>query len=191
MGSGSALPVYDSAVRRDAAAYARRYFDRTITRDTYLAYFGDSDDPLIQALVDAVIHEPPRYGLLGLRDRLWISRYWKPVERLIQELEKGSAGESPAERVYPRTSLKGLMIGGAFLLWAALYGARHLAELLTDMERGGALPFWEAFGRVLVVCTLGLITAAGLEEWIYKFQLYRTRKLSAGERDADQRSVAA
>jgi hypothetical protein len=174
------MPVYDAATRRDAAAFTRRYFAGTVTLDTCLQYFAGSEDPLIHALVDALIHEPRKGGLLGLRDWWWRSRYWKPVERLLAELDRGSAGEAPAERVYPRTTLWGLIVGGVFLLWAGVFAAQHLAKLLTDIERGGSLPFWVAFGRLLVVGTLALVAAAGLEGWIDRLRLYRTRKISNG-----------
>jgi hypothetical protein len=175
------MPVYDSAARRDTAAFARRYFAGTITLDTFLQYAAGSSDPLIRALADALVHEPPRGGFLGLRDRWWRSRYWKPVERLLDELDKGAAGQVPAERVYPRITLWSLALGAAFLLWAGLFAARHLDQLLTDLHRGVSLPFWDALWRSLVVGTLALVTAAGLEAWIYRLHLYRTRKLPSDD----------
>jgi hypothetical protein len=171
------MPAYDAAVRHEAAAFARRYFARTVTLDTCLEYFADSGDPLIQALLDALVHEPPRGGLLGLRDWWWRSRYRAPVGRILDELDKGAAGQVPKERVYPRTTLWGLVLGAAFLLWAGVSAARDLADLLTDIHRGGALPFWSALWRSMVVGTLALVTAAGLEGWIYRVHLYRTRKI--------------
>jgi len=179
--SGSAMPVYDAATRRDAAAFARRYFAKTITLDTFLAYCAGSGDPLILALADALVHEPARGGYLGLRDWWWRSRYWKPVEQLLAELDKGSAGQVPAERVYPRITLWGLVIGAAFLLGAGLFAARNLNQLLTDIYRGPSLSFWNALWRTVVVGTLAMVTAAGLEGWIYGLRLYRTRKLSSGD----------
>jgi hypothetical protein len=173
------MAVYDAVIRRDVAAYARRYFARTITLDTFLAYSAGSDDPLILALRDALVHEPPRGGLLGLRDRWWQSQYWAPVQRLLEELDKGSDGQVPAERVYPRITLWGLVFGAAFLLWAALFAARHLDHLLTDLHRGVSLTFWDALWRSVVVGSLGLATAAGLDGWIYRLHLYRTRKLAS------------
>jgi hypothetical protein len=178
------MPVYDSAVRRDAAAYARRFFARTITLDTYLEYFADSDDPLIVAVVDALIHEPRRDGLLGLRDRWWRTWYWRPVERLLAELDKGSAGEVPAERVYPRVGLWSLILGGVLLLWAALSAAENLAKLLNDIQRSGALSFWSALWRSLMVGALALVTAAGLEGWMSRLRLYRTRRIPLREGDS-------
>jgi hypothetical protein len=175
------MPVYDAATRRDAAAFARRYFAKTITLDTFLAYSAGSDDPLIEALADALVHEPPRGGFLGLRARWWQSRYWKPVEQLLAELDRGSAGQVPAERVYPRITLWGLILGAAFLLGAGLFAARNLNQLLTDIYRGPSLSFWNALWRTLVVSTLAMVTAAGLEGWIYRLRLYRTRKLSNGD----------
>jgi hypothetical protein len=175
------MPLYDAAVRHEAAAFARRYFARTITLDTLLEYFADSGDPLIQALLDALAHEPPRGGFLGLRDWWWRSRYWGPVERLLGELDKGAAGRVPAERVYPRTTLWGLILGAAFVLWAGLFAAQHLAKLLTDLHRGVALSFWDALWRSLVVGTLALVAMAGLEGWIYRVSLYRTRRISTDD----------
>lgn len=68
------MPVYDAAARRDVADYARRYFAGKITLETFLEYSRGSRDPLILALRDALVHEPPREGLCGLRDRWWRSR---------------------------------------------------------------------------------------------------------------------
>jgi hypothetical protein len=172
---------YD-AVRRDVAAFARRYFAGTITLDTFLRYSGGHDDPLIHALADAVVHEPARGGWLGLRDWWWRSRYWQPVERLMAELDKGEAGQVPVERVYPRISLWGLFLLAATVLWAGLFAARNLDQLLTDMYRSGALPFWDALWRSTLIGTMALITAAGLESWLYRLQLYRTRKLLRHDR---------
>lgn len=171
------MPVYDSAARLDAAAYARRYFARTITLDTYLRYFADSEDPLIRALADALVHEPGRGGFFGLRDRWWRSHYWEPVERLLAELDKGADGQAPAERIYPRITLWGLVVGALAVLWAGLFAAQHLERLLNDIQHGGALPFWTALWRCGIVCTMGLVAAAGLEAWIDRLRLYRTRKM--------------
>ena len=176
------MPVYDAAIRLDAAAFARRYFARKVTLDTCLQYFTGTDDPLIQALVDAMVHEPRRGGLLGLRDWWWRSRYWEPVERLVVELEKGAAGQAPAERIYPRISLWSLVFGAAFLVWAGLFAARNLDALLTDLFRGRSLPFWDALGRSVTVATLALVTVAGIEGWFDRWRLYRTRKFPAGGR---------
>lgn len=174
------MSLYDAAARHDAAAFARRYFARTITLDTFLAYCAGSDDPLIHALADAMVHEPSRSGLFGVRDWWWRSQYWKPVERLLHELDKGVAGEVPAERVYPRITFRGLLFGAVFLLCAALFAARHLDQLLTDIQSGGALSFANALWRSVTVGTLALVTGAGLESWINRLQLYRTRKIVQG-----------
>lgn len=174
---------YDSAVRRDAAAYARRYFARTITLDTYLEYFADSGDPLIGALVDALVHEPRQDGLLGLREKWW-RRFYRPlVEHLLTELDKGADGEVPAERVYPRVGLWSLILGGVLLLWAALAAAENLSKLLNDIQRAGALTFWDALWRSLLVAGLALLAAAGLEGWMDRLRLYRTRRIPLRERE--------
>jgi hypothetical protein len=171
------MPDYDAVTRRDVAAFSRRYFAGTITLDTFLAYSAGSNDPLIHALRDALVHEPPRHGALGLRDRWWQSQYWRPVERLLGELDKGADGQVPAERVYPRISLWSLVCGAVLLLWAGLFAARHLDQILTDVDRGASLSFWST----LAVGTLALATATGLEGWIQRLRLYRTRKLSNGD----------
>jgi hypothetical protein len=170
------MPVYDDA-RRDAAAYARRYFAGTITLDTFRMFVADSDDPLILALADALIHEPGRDGFLGLRSRWWHSRYWPPVEQLLHELDRGSCGRGPSERVYPRISLAALVVGAVLLLWIGLLAARHLSELLTLLNHGQLISFWGALWRSVFVGSLALATAVGLEGWIHRLNLYRTRKL--------------
>lgn len=172
------MAVYDAAARRDVAAYARRYFARTITLDTFVEFTSASNDPLILALRDALVHEPPREGFFGLRDRWWRSRFREPVEQLLAELNKGAAGEVPAERVYPRITLPGLVLSATVLLWAGLFAARNLDQLLTDLWRGISLPFWDALWRIAVVGTLAMVTVLGIEGWIHRLRLYRTRKLS-------------
>lgn len=172
------MAVYDTAARRDVAAYARRYFARTITLDTFVEFTSASSDPLILALRDALVHEPPKGGFFGLRDWWWRSRFWEPVEHLLAELDKGEAGQVPTERVYPRITLWGLVFGAAFLLWVGLFAARNLDELLTDLWRGISLPFWDALWRIVVVGTLAMVTVLGIEGWIHRLRLYRTRKLS-------------
>lgn len=178
------MPVYDAVIRRDAASFARRYFAGTMTLDTFSRYFADSGDPLIHALLDALVHEPRRGGLLGLRDWWWRSRFWQPVERLLAELDKGEAGRVPAERIYPQISLWGLVVGGLALLWAGLFAAQHLALLLSDLQRGASLTFWTTLGRSLLIATFALVTAAGLEGWIYRVHLYRTRKIRVHSGDS-------
>lgn len=174
------MAVYDAAIRHDVAAFARRYFARTITLDTFLAYCAGTDDPLIHALADAMVHEPAPTGLFGVREWWWRSRYWGPVGRLLDELDKGAAGEVPAERVYPRITFQGLLISALLLLCAALFAARHLDQLLADIHSGGALSLWSALWRSVTVGTLALVTGAGLESWINRLQLYRTRKIVQG-----------
>jgi hypothetical protein len=176
------MPVYDDAARRDAATFARRYFAKTITLDTFLRMFADSDDPLIRALEDALINEPRRGGMMGLRDRWWQAQYWQPVERLLSELERGSAGEVPSERVYPKITLWGLVLGAALLLWVGLLAAQNLSELLKDLlYRGGLSSLWSALWRSMFVGTLAILTAAGLDGWIHHLYLYRTRKFHVGD----------
>ena len=175
------MAVYDAAARRDVAAYARRYFARTITLDTFVELTSASSDPLILALRDALVHEPPREGFFGLWDWWWRSRFRKPVEQLLAELDKGADGQVPAERVYPRTTLLGLVLSAAALLWAGLFAARNLDQLLTDLWRGISLPFWDALWRVVVVGTLAMVTVLGIEGWIDRLRLYRTRKLSSDD----------
>jgi hypothetical protein len=87
----------------------------------------------------------------------------------------------PAERVYPRITLWSLVFRAAFLLGAGLFAAQNLNQLLTDIYRGPSLSFWNALWRTLVVSTLAIVTAAGLEGWLHGLRLYRTRKLSNGD----------
>jgi hypothetical protein len=53
-----------------AAALGRRYFEGTVTFEVLMEQLGDSEDPLILALVQAIQHEPKR-GFMGVSQERW------------------------------------------------------------------------------------------------------------------------
>jgi hypothetical protein len=108
-----------------------------------------------------------RYSLLMLPNEGDIQ--WRSGDRLVTE---SSGVTAPPEA--------GILL---FLLWAGLFAARHLDQLLTDVSRGASISFWNA----LTVGSLGMVTATGLQGWIYRLRLYRTRKLQTGDGDSGSR----
>jgi len=172
--------IYDAEARRDAGSLARRYFAGTLTLDVFLEALVESRDPLIQALVDAVLHEPQRGGLLGLSDRRWRAEYWLPLQRLVAELEKGAEGTVPEERIYPRITVR-ILLGWALLaLFAGLAAAEHFVHLWTSLQEAQSFPLWPALGRSLAASVLSMAALAGWKGWVYRLYLYRTRKISVG-----------
>jgi hypothetical protein len=61
--------------------------------------------------------------------------------------------------------------------------AQNLEKFLTDISRVGSLPFWDALWRSLLVGTIALAPPPAWEGWMDRLRLYRTRKLTARERD--------
>lgn len=173
--------TYDAEARRDAASFARRYFAGSLTLEVFLEALVESRDPLIQALIDAVLHEPRRGGVLGLSDRGWETKYWQPLQRLVAELEKGTEGAIPEERIYPRITLWILLGWALLVLLAGLAAAEHFVHLWKSLQEAQSFPLWKALGRSLAASILCMAAMAGWKGWVYRLYLYRTRKISAEE----------
>jgi hypothetical protein len=175
---GLTAMTYDDEARRDAARFARRYFAGTVTLDVFLEAVVASPDPMVQALVDAVLHEPQRGGLLGLSDRRWRAEYWLPLERLVAELEKGAAGVIPEERIYPRITVWILLGWALLVLFASLWAAEHFVGLWTALQEAQSFPLWKALGRSFAASVLTMAAFSSWKGWVYRLYLYRTRKIS-------------
>lgn len=175
---GLTAMIYDAEARRDAARFTRRYFSGTLTLEVFLEGLATSHDPLIQAMVDAVLHEPQRGGLLGLSDRRWRAEYWLPLERLVAELEKGAAGAVPEERIYPRITVWILLGWALLVLFASLWAAEHFVRLWTALQEAQSFPLWQALGRSFAASVLTIAAFSSWKGWVYRLYLYRTRKVS-------------
>jgi hypothetical protein len=164
----------DEETRRYAAVLGRRYFAGSVTLETLLEHFGESDDPLIRALLDAVLHEP-RKGSLGVSQRHWDQQFWQPVSKLLAELEKGEAGEAPRERIYPRATIRSLLGWSLFTLWAAAAALENLIKLMQALGEP-TFPFWRVAFRSLAVAVLASSSWVAIRETLYRIHLYRTRR---------------
>lgn len=121
----------DGETRKYAATLARRHFDGTVTADAMLQHFGDSADPLIQLLLQAVCQQPRR-GFFGMTERTWRRTFWEPTTAIIEELEKGERGRVPVERLYPRISR---WVVAGWVLFTVWFGA-SAAERAVELWRG-------------------------------------------------------
>lgn len=82
--------------RAYAALLARRYFyERSITAETLATTFEETSDALIAELIDLVVHEPAQSGMLGVNRDQYVKHYWPHVAAVLQELERGEAGQLP------------------------------------------------------------------------------------------------
>lgn len=164
----------DGKEREYAAALGRRYFEGTLTIDALFEHFGTSTDPLVRALLVAIIHEP-RKGFLGISESRWESEFWQPVSELLVELEKGEAGLAPKERVYPRVTRASFVGWGLFTLWAVAAAAENAWELWKDLARFDHLPYVRIGFRSLGLAVLLFASWTGLKALLHRLALYRTR----------------
>lgn len=117
-----------------ALAIARRFFyERSVTLDLVLETFGDTADPLIIRLVDLMVHEPARTGLITVSQRDYERNYWPRVATVLVELEKGDAGIVPPEE---RVTAKRLLWSSVLVLFVGAVSAENLRDF-----------FWHVSGR--------------------------------------------
>jgi hypothetical protein len=170
--------MFDGETRRYAAALGRRYFQGTVTFHTLFQTFGDSRDPLVQALLEAILHEPRR-GFLGVRERAWYRQFWLPVSGLLAELDKGEAGQAPSQRVYPRSGIGRILVWALITLWACagtVDQANHLWKLL---HASASFPLSETLLRSLGLALLMLAAWGAYCTSCYQLHLFRTREIRA------------
>lgn len=178
--------MYDGETRRYAAALGRRYFEGTVTFQTLFQSFGDSKDPLVQALLEAVAHEPRR-GFLGITERAWHRQFWTPVAGLLAELAKGEAGQAPRQRVYPRSGV-GRILGWALItLWACAGLVDRANQLWKLLHASASFPLGEALVHTLCIALLMLAAWAGYCTASYQLHLFRTREIRPVPEPADRR----
>ena len=72
--------------RLQAAAAARAYLEKKISRDTFMEEFSGSRDERIQELVDLIEHEPKVGGFFGANAVEW-SHYQSALVEVIVLLE--------------------------------------------------------------------------------------------------------
>jgi len=173
----------DGEMRRYAAVLGRRHLEGTVTLDALFEHFGDSDDPLIRAFLEAAAHQPNR-GFAGVFQARWERDFWKPVSELLAELERGLDGRAPRTRVYPKSGYAGVLGWSVFTLFAGASAAEHAVRLWYLLQQP-SLPLWRTLGNSLGFTVTAIATLGGLRTLLWRVHLFRTRDRPYGERDDD------
>lgn len=174
----------DGDARQYAAALGRRHFEGTVTLDCLLQHFGESNDPLIRALLLAAIHQPSR-GFAGVSQKKWERSFWQPVSQVLDELEKGVDGRAPARRVYPPSGVGGIVGWSLFVLFAGASAAEHGIDLARLLAGSYPLPFWSTVGNSLGFVVTALATLGGIGATLDRIWLFRTRHAPYDDPEAE------
>lgn len=162
----------DLEKRAYAVTMARRYFDGTLTMEAYVDMFGETADPLIDELVDLIVHEP-RKGFLGVSERRY-EEYRLALERVLTELQKAPAGVVPDAGA---VKLKWLLFGWfLFLPFVAASAADHLAQIIEHFRGSGALSVWAFLGHSFGAVIMGLMTLLAVRALLYSSRRYRRQR---------------
>lgn len=171
---GSREIEIDGETRRLAATLGRRYFAGTVTFEYLFGELEDVTDPLILALLEALLHEP-RKGFFGVSESQWQRQFATPVSALLDELERGEAGQIPSERVYPKVTLRGILGWSLFPLATAATTLDNAHRLYLTLREATALPYLVVALRSLAIAVLALLTLRGVRAIRHLIELYRTR----------------
>jgi hypothetical protein len=166
--------MVDETERTEAAVLARRYLAGTLEREVFLERFSETTDPLIQAVGEAILFEPPR-SRLPLSKRKWEREFRQPVEALIAELEKGEAGIAPETRVAPRVTVPRILGWALFALFAGASAAEHAVKIWRLVRYELQFPLWRLLYHSAALAVLSLATLVMVGYVLTQVNLYRTR----------------
>lgn len=71
--------------RHAAAEAGRAYLAQKLSFEEFMGRFAESEDDLVSDLVDLIVHEPQRGGVLGVSEEVW-ERYQSQVASAIAAL---------------------------------------------------------------------------------------------------------
>lgn len=163
--------------RAYAATLARRYFyDRSVTIDTVVETFQTTTDPLIAEMIELITHEPERAGMLGARNDQYLKHYWPHVAAVLRELERGEAGQLPAQG---RFTLGKLAVIGVITALCAASVLEHIGKIVPHLAGTARLAWWEftlhtAGALFMFFVTLG--AAAGFTQSLRQYRHQRERR---------------
>ena len=166
--------MIDGETRRYAAVLGRRYFEGTVTFEVLMEQLGESEDPLIQAFLFAVLHEPGK-GFLGISEKRWERTYRLPVFGLLEEMEKGEAGVAPEEPVYPKLGVWGLVGWAVFALFAGASALEHGLRLWKVPSAAASFPWWHALFESLGFTIMSVACWRSVRTVLYRWRL-RTKR---------------
>jgi len=162
--------MIDGETRRYAAMLGQRYFEGTVTFEALMEQLGDSEDPLIQAFLFAVLHEPSK-GFLSFSKRRWERTYRLPVSGLLEEMEKGEAGVVPQERVYPKVGVWSIVGWAMFALFAGASALESVMLLWKALAGAVSFPWWPAAFRSLQFTIMAAACWRSVRLVIYRWHL--------------------
>jgi hypothetical protein len=163
----------DATQRSFAATMGRRYFDGTLTPEAIVGMFDENSDPLIQELLDLIVHEPHHTGLVKVSKKQY-EDYRRAVERVLSELERGSAGVLPGSG---RIKLRWLFFGWLlFLPFVGLTSADHAWKVIKHVRGAAVLPWWEVAGNAIGAAFMGICALAVGRALIYGTNRYREQR---------------
>lgn len=163
--------------RAYAATLVRRYFyDRSVARETVVETFRATTDPLIAEMIELIVHEPARTGMLGARNDQYLKHYWPHVAAVLYELERGEAGRLPARG---RFTLGKLFVIAVITALCAMSVLEHIGKIATHIARTARLAWWEftlhtAGALFMFFVTIG--AAAGFVQSLRQFREQRARR---------------
>lgn len=160
--------------RAYASLLARRYFyDRSVTSDLVLDTFGGTTDPLIAEMVDLIVHEPSRTGMLGARNDQYLKHYWPRVANLLRELERGESGTLPARG---RFSLGRIAVVTIIAILCAASVIEHLTKIARHVSGATRLTTWELTLHTVSALFMSMITAVAIAGLVRSVRLYRAER---------------
>lgn len=174
MGTENEHRLVDGERRRHAAQLGRRYLEGTVTRETLVEELGGSEDPLIKALVEAVVHDPQR-GFAGISEKQWRRKFREPVFLLLSELRKGESGAVPTRRVYPVVTGWTLAGWTLFILFTGACALEDALELQDALRKSEALLSWSVLFAALETAVTTFGTWMGVLVLRNSISLFQTR----------------
>ena len=72
--------------RHAAAEAGRAFLAQELSFEEFMRRFADSEDDLVSDLVDLIVHEPQRGGVLGVSEEVW-AQYQSQVKSAIVALD--------------------------------------------------------------------------------------------------------
>lgn len=160
--------------RAYAAILARRYFyDRSVAAEVVVESFAETTDPLIAELVDLIMTEPPREGLMGVRYDQYVKHYWPAVSAVLQQLDRGHAGVLPQRG---RFSVPKLLAYTALFVIVGLSAGSHIAALVSHAQGMTPLEPFPLFGHIVGAVLMSLLVVTGIPNLVGSYRLYRAER---------------
>ena len=157
-----------------AASMAQRYIKGSLTLEAFVEIFATTSDPLIEELLDLIIHEPKHGGLFGVSEGQY-QKYKASVGAVLSELEKGTHGSLPTKTP---VKLKWLALSWGLLLpFILASAAEHVVKIVGHVRGSERLAVWE-----LILESIGAVFMLTFSIVLFRALVYGTRRYKAQRR---------